>query len=134
MISFLLTAPALFFWGLGTSNVAQQSFQWSDPSSSAAMAVATIVIPALDAFFGSQLIGDWYDKVSLVDAPWSASVASRGRWDGMERRRCRAVALAFHRVLFSLAAARTSWLYRRSSSRISRVIHRHGPPRGVRLI
>lgn len=65
-MSNLLAAPALFFWGVGTSAVGQESFGWSDSSSSAALAVATIVIPALDAFFASRQIGRYYDKASVA--------------------------------------------------------------------
>lgn len=57
----------IHFWdtrrGLGTSDVAQD-IGWSDSTSAAALAVATIVIPGIDAFFGSKKVEQWYDKVS----------------------------------------------------------------------
>ncbi|CAN0111989.1 unnamed protein product, partial [Ectocarpus fasciculatus] len=62
MMSLLLSAPAMFFWGLGTSTVAQGGMGWSESSSAAALAVATIVIPSIDAFFNSRKVEQWYDK------------------------------------------------------------------------
>eukprot|EP00752_Nemacystus_decipiens_P009953 g8876.t1 len=47
----LLASPAMFFWGISTSNIGQVSFNMSETVSAAALAVATIIIPALDSFF-----------------------------------------------------------------------------------
>lgn len=52
-MSFLLGAPALFAWGIGTSDIGL-TFGWGPSRSAAALAVATIVIPATDAFFNSK--------------------------------------------------------------------------------
>lgn len=65
-MSLMLSAPAMFFWGVGTSDIGQRTLQWSETSSAAALAVATIVIPGLDGFFGSNSVEQWYDKVYLV--------------------------------------------------------------------
>lgn len=53
--------------GLGTSSVGQDGdgLGWSESSSAAALAVATIVIPGIDAFFASKKVEQWYDKVSV---------------------------------------------------------------------
>lgn len=65
-ISMLLAAPAMFFWGIGTSTSAGNSIGWTHPQSSVALAVATIVIPALDAFSASRAVERWLDKVSIA--------------------------------------------------------------------
>ena len=57
-------APAMWWWGIGTSRIAQDSFGWSDNLSAASLAVATIVIPALDQFLSSHMIENVYDVVS----------------------------------------------------------------------
>lgn len=62
----LLSAPAIFFWGLGTSEIGTDSLGWSQTSSAAALAVATIVIPGLDAFFANQRVEQWFDKVTVT--------------------------------------------------------------------
>lgn len=62
MISTLLGAPAMFFWGVGTSNIGA-TFGWSESLSATALAVATICIPALDAFFNSKVVEQWYEQV-----------------------------------------------------------------------
>lgn len=62
----LLAAPAMFFWGVGTSTSAGNSIGWTHPQSSAALAVATIVIPALDAFFASRAVERLLDKASIA--------------------------------------------------------------------
>ncbi|CAM9545376.1 unnamed protein product [Pylaiella littoralis] len=49
-----LTIPAMFFWGLGTSKIASTSFGWAETAAAAALAVATIVIPALDTYFSGR--------------------------------------------------------------------------------
>ena len=59
----LLSAPAIFFWGIGTSEIGTNSLGWSESTSAAALAVATIVIPGLDAFFANQNVEQWLDKV-----------------------------------------------------------------------
>lgn len=64
MASLFLSAPAMFFWGLGTSNVGDTAgMGWGESATAAALAVATIVIPAVDAFFSSRRVEQWYDKV-----------------------------------------------------------------------
>lgn len=65
-MSLMLSAPAMFFWGVGTSDIGQSSLQWSETSSAAALAVATIIIPGLDGFFGSHSVEQWYDKVCVL--------------------------------------------------------------------
>ncbi|CAM9400743.1 unnamed protein product, partial [Laminaria digitata] len=62
----LLAAPAIFFWGVGTSDIGLHTLGWSKTSSAAALAVATIVIPGLDAFFANQRVEQWFDKVTHV--------------------------------------------------------------------
>ncbi|CAM9955675.1 unnamed protein product [Scytosiphon promiscuus] len=62
-VSFLLGAPALFFWGIGTSDIGL-TFEWSATRSAAALAVATIIIPAIDAFFNSKSVQLWYEQWS----------------------------------------------------------------------
>lgn len=58
-----LAAPALFFWGVGTSSIGEYSLNWDDTASATALAVATIIIPAIDAFCNSQRFEQWNDKV-----------------------------------------------------------------------
>lgn len=54
-MSFLLGAPALFFWGVGTSGESiGGAIGWNEFLSASLLAVATIVIPAVDAFVNSQ--------------------------------------------------------------------------------
>ncbi|CAM9613662.1 unnamed protein product [Scytosiphon promiscuus] len=50
----ILALPAMFFWGIGTSKIASNSFGWDETASAAALAVATIVIPALDTYFSGR--------------------------------------------------------------------------------
>lgn len=66
-MSLLLAAPAMFFWGVGTSEIGETSLDWAATTSAPALAVATIVIPALDSFFASDSVEQWYDKVCVVD-------------------------------------------------------------------
>eukprot|EP00903_Cladosiphon_okamuranus_P012426 g11642.t1 len=63
LVSYLLGAPALFFWGVGTSHIGT-TFGWSDSTSAASLAVATIVIPATDAFVNSKSVELWYEQWS----------------------------------------------------------------------
>ncbi|CAM9387717.1 unnamed protein product [Ascophyllum nodosum] len=49
-----LAIPATFFWGTGTSKIGTYSLNWANSVSAAALAVATIVIPALDSFFSGR--------------------------------------------------------------------------------
>ncbi|CAM9237710.1 unnamed protein product [Ectocarpus fasciculatus] len=51
---YFLAIPAMFFWGVGTSKIAPNSFNWAESASAAALAVATIVIPALDTYFSGR--------------------------------------------------------------------------------
>lgn len=48
---YFLSIPAMFFWGVGTSSIGQNSFKWGETAAAAALAVASIVIPAIDSFF-----------------------------------------------------------------------------------
>lgn len=59
----LLAAPAMFFWGVGTSEIGEEVFDWGHTLSATVLAIATIIIPALDAFLNSQSVEHWYDKV-----------------------------------------------------------------------
>lgn len=63
MISLLLGFPALFFWGIGTSDIGL-TFGWGPSRSAAALAVATIIVPATDAFFNSKSVELWYEQVT----------------------------------------------------------------------
>lgn len=63
-MTLLLSAPAIFFWGIGTSDIGQDTLGWSSSGSAAALAVATLVIPALDAFCANQKVEQWVDKVN----------------------------------------------------------------------
>lgn len=51
IMKHLLASPAMLFWGLGTSAIANISFGWADTASAAVLGVATIVLPAIDSFF-----------------------------------------------------------------------------------
>ncbi|CAM9561820.1 unnamed protein product, partial [Ectocarpus sp. 8 AP-2014] len=53
-LSVLLGAPAMFFWGVGTSTVGQTALGWSSSLSATSMAAATLAIPAVDSFFNSR--------------------------------------------------------------------------------
>lgn len=64
-MTLLLSAPAIFFWGVATSDIGEDSLDWSKSSSAAALAVATIVIPGLDAFFANRRVEQWFDKVYM---------------------------------------------------------------------
>lgn len=56
----------MFFWGVGTSDIGPTSLGWSPTLSSTTLAVATIVIPAIDSFSHSKSLEEWYDKVSCL--------------------------------------------------------------------
>lgn len=62
-MALILATPAMFFWGIGTSDIAQDSFNWPLTSSAATLAVATLVIPGVDSFLGSYSVEKWYSKV-----------------------------------------------------------------------
>lgn len=64
-MTLLLSAPAIFFWGIGTSDIGQDTLGWSKSAAGAALAVATIVIPGLDAFCANQRVEQWLDKVNM---------------------------------------------------------------------
>lgn len=68
----MLSTPAIFFWGIGTSDIGKVSVGVSETSSAAALAVASIVIPGLDASFANQRVEQWLDKVN------SAAIAPNG--------------------------------------------------------
>lgn len=58
-------APAMFFWGVGTSTIGQTSpLGWSPSLSATMMAAATICIPAIDSFLYSSSAVTWCDKAS----------------------------------------------------------------------
>ncbi|CAM9344227.1 unnamed protein product [Ectocarpus sp. 12 AP-2014] len=79
LVSLFLSAPAMFFWGLGTSTVGMtRGMGWDDSASAAALAVATIVIPAVDAFFNSRKVEQWYDKWSCQR--WRFSQRAHAKW------------------------------------------------------
>eukprot|EP00904_Undaria_pinnatifida_P002482 jgi/Undpi1/12234/HiC_scaffold_5.g01910.m1 len=61
--SLLLGFPAMFFWGIGTSDIGG-TFGWEPALSAAALAVATICIPAVDAFLNSRSVELWYDQAN----------------------------------------------------------------------
>ncbi|CAM9724063.1 unnamed protein product [Ectocarpus fasciculatus] len=63
VVSLLLGCPALFFWGIGTSDIGL-TFGWGPSRSAAALAVATIIVPATDAFFNSKSVELWYEQWS----------------------------------------------------------------------
>eukprot|EP00903_Cladosiphon_okamuranus_P016949 g15624.t1 len=60
---YALAGPAMFFWGISTSNIGQASFNMSETVSAA---VATIIIPALDSFFASGGARQTFSKVSIA--------------------------------------------------------------------
>ena len=61
----LLSAPAIFFWGVATSDIGEDSLSWSKSTSAAALAVVTIVIPGLDAFYANPRVEQWLDEVTI---------------------------------------------------------------------
>ena len=65
-MTLLLSAPAFFFWGVGTSDIGEDYWGWTHSSSAAALAVATIVIPGVDAFFANQRVEQQFDKVNYI--------------------------------------------------------------------
>eukprot|EP00752_Nemacystus_decipiens_P002733 g2552.t1 len=91
-MSLLLSAPAMFFWGLGTSDIAQDEngLGWTSSSSAAALAVATIVIPGIDAFFASKKVEQWYDKWSCQR--WRFSQRAHAKWAREQAKRKAAAA------------------------------------------
>lgn len=60
----------MFFWGVGTSSIGSQSFDWAETGSAASLAVAIIVIPALDSFFSSSGVREAVDAVSVDRLEW----------------------------------------------------------------
>ncbi|CBJ30072.1 Kinase, NEK [Ectocarpus siliculosus] len=64
-LSVLLGAPAMFFWGVGTSTVGQTALGWSSSLSATSMAAATLAIPAVDSFFNSRKASAIGDKARL---------------------------------------------------------------------
>lgn len=53
----------MFFWGVGTSSIGSISLGWTATLSSTALAVATIIIPGVDALANSKSLERWFDKV-----------------------------------------------------------------------
>lgn len=62
--SYLLAAPAMFVWGMGTSNIFEDGFDFEQSTTAAFLAVGSIVIPAVDSFVNSQRVEQWNDRVS----------------------------------------------------------------------
>eukprot|EP00903_Cladosiphon_okamuranus_P012420 g11638.t1 len=87
-MSLFLSAPAMFFWGLGTSTIAQHDdgLSWSPSTSAAALAVATIVIPGVDAFFASKKVEQWYDRWSCQRWRFSQRAATKWAREQAERK------------------------------------------------
>lgn len=52
----------MFVWGVGTSNIFEDGWNWPESRSAAVLAVGTIVIPAVDGFVNSQRMEQWNDK------------------------------------------------------------------------
>ncbi|CAM9530471.1 unnamed protein product, partial [Sphacelaria rigidula] len=77
-MAILLSAPALFFWGIGTSDAGKITLGWDQSLSAAALAVATIVIPGVDAFFASQTAIQYLDQWSC--AKWRFTRKAHERW------------------------------------------------------
>ena len=61
---YLLSVPAMFVWGIGTSTIGLSALGWGDTASAAALAVATIVIPAMDSFFAGSDARRCWGRVS----------------------------------------------------------------------
>ncbi|CAM9983897.1 unnamed protein product, partial [Scytosiphon promiscuus] len=62
-LSVVLGAPAMFFWGVGTSTVGTTGLGWSSSLSATSMAAATLAIPAVDSFFNSRKAYSLGDKI-----------------------------------------------------------------------
>ncbi|CAM9891666.1 unnamed protein product [Ascophyllum nodosum] len=84
-ISFLLGAPAMFFWGIGTSDVGKQSLGWEATTSATALAVATICIPAVDSFFNSKRVVHWWERWSCQK--WFFANREHRQWNEQTNRR-----------------------------------------------
>lgn len=83
-LSIFLGAPAMFFWGVGTSTIGQTSpLGWSPSLSATMMAAATICIPAIDSFLYSSSAVTWCDKVSCVE--WRFNFKAWCRWIHIKR-------------------------------------------------
>lgn len=54
----------MLFWGIGTSKIGAFSFGWEDTGSAAALAVATIIIPAIDSFMSGKGAREFWGTVS----------------------------------------------------------------------
>eukprot|EP00752_Nemacystus_decipiens_P002740 g2558.t2 len=69
-MTIFLSAPAFFFWAIGTSTVAQGVIGWSDGLTNAFFTVANIVIPGVDAFYEAMALrwdmGDMGEMVAAV--------------------------------------------------------------------
>lgn len=53
----------MFVWGIGTSNIFEDGFDWSESRAAVVLAVGAIVIPAIDGFVNSSRVEQWNDKV-----------------------------------------------------------------------
>eukprot|EP00904_Undaria_pinnatifida_P013541 jgi/Undpi1/9317/HiC_scaffold_26.g11775.m1 len=56
----------MFVWGVGTSNIFEDGFDWPSSSTAVVLAVGTIVIPAVDGFVNSQRFEQWNDKADIA--------------------------------------------------------------------
>lgn len=63
----ILSTPAMFFWGIGTSTLGYSSMGWTSTASAAALGVATIIIPGLDSFFSGRAGRSVWTWVSAVE-------------------------------------------------------------------
>lgn len=53
----------MFVWGIGTSDIFEDAFDWTESRGAVALAVGAIVIPAIDGFVNSSRVDQWNDKV-----------------------------------------------------------------------
>ncbi|CAM9448953.1 unnamed protein product [Scytosiphon promiscuus] len=76
--SHALAAPAMFVWGVGTSNIFEDGFGWTESRAAVVLAVGAIVIPAIDGFVNSSRVEQWNDKFSF--SKWRFSTQADLRW------------------------------------------------------
>eukprot|EP00903_Cladosiphon_okamuranus_P019556 g17986.t1 len=82
-LSVLLGAPAMFFWGVGTSTVGSR-LGWSSSLSATSMAAATLVIPAIDSFFNSRRANHLGDKICCRE--WCFNWKAYREWRSMRKK------------------------------------------------
>ncbi|CAM9904219.1 unnamed protein product [Scytosiphon promiscuus] len=73
-----LAAPAMFVWGVGTSNIFEDRYGWDESRTAVVLAVGAIVIPAIDGFVNSSRVEQWNDKFSF--SRWRFSRQAELRW------------------------------------------------------